>query len=209
MKDPRFAKLVLLINGLVPGGMVVWDALNGNAINPVEFAVRATGILTILFLILSLAVTPLRLAGGWNWLSNFRRMLGLFAFFYGAAHLVIFLQFQLPPGGVQALLKEMQDKPFIFAGMIALLLMLPLAWTSTAASVQRLGAKNWKRLHRLSYVSAIFGAIHGYMAFKADKQIPIVFAVVLGVLLLYRILAYWFPALKYKRSAPVRATPAA
>jgi sulfoxide reductase heme-binding subunit YedZ len=207
MKDPRFAKFVLLINGLVPMGMLLWDVLSGNPTNPVEFSVRATGILTIVFLILSLAVTPLRLVSGWNWLSNFRRMLGLFAFFYGVIHLLIFLRFQLPDGGLRSLYVEVMNRKFIFYGMAALLLMLPLAWTSTAAAVKRLGAQNWKRLHRLAYVSAILGAIHGYQAFKADKQIPTIFALALGLLLLYRILVYWFPALKYKRPAPLRASP--
>jgi sulfoxide reductase heme-binding subunit YedZ len=205
MKDPRFAKFVLFINALVPAGMLAWDVFSGNATNPVEFAVRSTGVLTILFLLLSLAVTPLRLVSGWNWLSNFRRMLGLFAFFYGVTHLLIFLQFQLP-GGFESLVDEVLSKKFIFFGMGAMLLMLPLAWTSTAAAVQKMGAKNWKRLHRLAYVAAILGAIHAYMAFKADKQIPIVFAVALGVLLLYRILVFYFPALKYKRPAPARLT---
>jgi sulfoxide reductase heme-binding subunit YedZ len=205
MKDPRFAKFVLFINALVPAGMLAWDVFAGNATNPVEFAVRTTGVLTIVFLLLSLTVTPLRLVSGWNWLSNFRRMLGLFAFFYGVTHLLIFLQFQLP-GGFQSLVDEVVGKKFILFGMAALLLMLPLAWTSTAVWVQKLGSKNWKRLHRLAYVAAILGAIHAYWAFKADKTIPTAFAAALLVLLLYRILIFYFPALKYKRPAPLRVT---
>jgi sulfoxide reductase heme-binding subunit YedZ len=141
MKDPRFAKFVLFINALVPAGMLAWDVLRKNTTNPVEFSIRVTGILTIVFLLLSLTVTPLRLVSGWNWLSHFRRMLGLFAFFYGVVHLLIFVEFQTQGGA--DFIDEVLYRKFVFFGMAALLLMLPLAWTSTAGWVKKLGAAGW------------------------------------------------------------------
>jgi len=203
MKNTEFAKLVILINSAVPLGMLGYDAVRGQlGVNPIESAVHITGMLALVFLFLSLAVTPLRLLTGKNWLSNFRRMLGLYAFFYGCVHFTTYFVFQrsLSFSGV---VEDTVKRSFILLGMTALILMVPLAITSTAASVKRLGAVNWKRLHRLAYVSAICGAIHYYMSVKADVRIPISFIIVLAVLLGYRLIGKRF---NFARAKPVRVT---
>jgi len=194
MKDTRFAKLVLLVNGLVPLALMLWDLYRKRVgANPLEFVTRTTGMLTLVFLVISLAVTPLRRTTGLNWLVRFRRMLGLFAFFYGSLHLLTyvafdrFFQFTTIPADVL-------KRPFIATGMTAFLLMLPLALTSTDKMVKRLGGKRWALLHRIVYVSGVFGVRHYYMLVKSDVRLPVTFAFVLAVLLGFRILARYYKA---------------
>src|SRR6266576_1011583 len=143
MKDTRFAKLVLLVNGLVPLVLLWWDVYRKQVgANPLEFVTRTTGMLTLVFLLISLAVTPARRITGLNWLTRFRRMLGLFAFFYGSLHLITYVAFDrffhltTVPGDVI-------KRPFIAIGMAAFFFMLPLAITSTDKMVKRLGGKRW------------------------------------------------------------------
>src|SRR5437870_12433708 len=157
MKDFRFAKLVLFINALVPLVLLLSDVWRKQVgANPLEFVTRTTGMLTIVFLLISLAVSPLRRITGANWLIKFRRMLGLFAFFYGSLHLLTYVAFdrffhlRTIPGDVV-------KRPFIAIGMTAFFLMLPLAITSTDKMVKRLGGKRWARLHRIVYLSGAFG----------------------------------------------------
>jgi sulfoxide reductase heme-binding subunit YedZ len=187
MKDPSFPKFAVLVNGCVPLALLCWDAWFHNlGAHPVAFALSTTGMVALIFLMLSLTVTPVRKLTGYNFLSHFRRMLGLFAFFYGVVHLLIYFTFdrQLNFAGA---VNDVLARPFILAGMTALLLMLPLALTSTNASIKRLGAARWKLVHRLAYVSAIAGVLHFYLLVKADISKPIAFAVVLTVLLGYRL----------------------
>src|SRR3979409_982676 len=139
IKDTRFAKIVLLVNGLVPLTLMLWDWYRKQVgANPLEFVTRTTGMLTLVFLFISLAVTPIRRITRLNWLTRFRRMLGLFAFFYGSLHLLTYVAFDrffhltTIPGDVV-------KRPFIAIGMTAFLLMLPLAITSTAKITTRLG----------------------------------------------------------------------
>lgn len=208
MKDPRFAKLVVFVNALVPLALMGWDAYWGQlGANPTEFALRTTGMLALVFLTLSLAVTPLRKLTGRNWLSHFRRMLGLYAFFYGLLHLGLYFVFDrsMSFGGVVA---DTLQRPFILLGMTALLLMVPLAATSTNSMIKRIGALWWKRLHRLAYVAAIAAVAHYYLLVKQDTRQPIAFAVVLGVLLGHRLVSRWIPT-PGKRRPPTRPTPAA
>jgi sulfoxide reductase heme-binding subunit YedZ len=204
MKDASFAKFVVLVNGSVPLGILCWDALRGQlGANPTLFAIRTTGMLTLVFLTLSLAVTPIRLVSGQNWLSNFRRMLGLYAFFYGVFHLSTYFVFDRSLN-IASTISDTLARPFIFFGMAALLLMVPLAATSTNAAIKRLGAAKWKRLHQLAYVSGICAVTHYYLLVKADTRLPIAFGITLGLLLAYRVLVKWIPALRYRRS-PARA----
>ena len=189
MKDPRFAKFVVLVNGLTPLAILCWDTATGRAgANPTENAIHTTGVLALTFLLLSLAVTPARKITGYNFLSHFRRMLGLFAFFYGVLHLGTYFVFDrsLSLGGM---LSDVASKPFILLGMAALLLMAPLAATSTNAMIKRLGANRWKWLHRLVYPAAVLAATHFWMSKKSDKSQPMAFALVLVVLLGYRLIA--------------------
>jgi sulfoxide reductase heme-binding subunit YedZ len=189
MKDPRFAKFVLLVNGLVPLGILCFDVATGNAgANPTENMIHTTGVMALVFLLLSLAVTPARRISGYNFLSHFRRMLGLFAFFYGCLHLFCYFKFdrELSFAGMIA---DVANKPFILLGMAALLLMAPLAATSTNGMIKRLGANRWKWLHRLVYPVAVLAVIHFWMSKKSDKSLPQAFALVLVVLLGYRLIA--------------------
>ena len=194
MKDTRFAKLVLLINGLVPLILLLWDVYRKQVgANPLEFVTRTTGMLMLLFLLISLAVTPLRRITGLNWLVRFRRMLGLFAFFYGSLHLLTyvafdrFLHFTTIPGDVL-------KRPFIAIGMTAFFLMLPLAITSTDKMVKRLGGKRWARLHKIVYLAGVFGVLHYYMLVKSDVRLPLTFAFVLALLLGFRIFSKYYQA---------------
>lgn len=192
MKDIRFAKLVLLVNGLVPLTLLLWDVYRKQVgANPLEFVTRTTGMLTLSFLLISLAVTPLRRITGLNWLTRFRRMLGLFAFFYGSLHLLTYVAFDrffhltTVPGDVV-------KRPFIAVGMTAFFLMLPLAVTSTDKMLKRLGGKRWTGLHRIVYLSGILGVLHYYMLVKSDVRLPVTFAFLLAVLLGFRIFAKYY-----------------
>jgi sulfoxide reductase heme-binding subunit YedZ len=189
MNDVRFNKLLLFVNGLVPLTLLGWDAANGSlGANPIEFFLRTTGILTLVFLFLTLSVTPLRKLFGLNNLIKFRRMLGLYAFFYGCVHLSTYIVFDrgLNLSGTVA---DVIQRPFIAIGMASLILMIPLAVTSTNGMVKRLGGKKWQKLHRLTYVIAIGGVIHFWMIVKSDVFYPAVFGVVLALLLGYRLFA--------------------
>jgi sulfoxide reductase heme-binding subunit YedZ len=194
MRDIRFAKLVLLVNSLVPLTLLLWDWYRKQVgANPLEFITRTTGILTLVFLLISLAVTPLRRTTGLNWLTRFRRMLGLFAFFYGSLHLMTYVAFdrffrlKTIPGDVV-------KRPFIAIGMTAFFLMVPLAITSTDKMVKRLGGKRWISLHRLVYLSGILGVLHYYMLVKSDVRMPLTFGFVLALLLGFRIFSKYYVA---------------
>lgn len=203
MKDPRFAKFVLFVNGLVPLAILIWDAYwHRLGANPISFALQTAGMLTLVFLFLSLTVTPVRKITGWNWLSHFRRTLGLYAFFYGVVHLGIYFTFDRELSFSSAVADTFKRR-FIFFGMTGLLLMVPLAATSTNGMVKRLGGKRWKRLHMLAYPAAIAGVLHYYYLVKADTTQPIAFACVLGVLFGYRLLAGRFEFLR-KKKTPMR-----
>jgi sulfoxide reductase heme-binding subunit YedZ len=204
MKDPRFVKFVVFVNSAVPLALLGWDALQHHlGANPINFALRTTGMLALVFLLLSLTVTPVRLVSGWNWLSHFRRMLGLWAFFYGCIHLSLYFGFDRE-FSFEGMVEDVAKRPFILAGMTALLLMVPLALTSTNASIKRLGSKRWKMLHRLAYVSAAAGVLHYYWLVKADIRQPVAFAIALAILLLYRVLAWRLSFLRRSRK-PVSA----
>jgi ferredoxin-NADP reductase/DMSO/TMAO reductase YedYZ heme-binding membrane subunit len=185
--DIRFAKFLVLINAGVPGVLLTWDAFHHTlGANPVNFAILTTGMLALVFLILTLLVTPLRKVTGWNWLIFSRRTFGLYAFFYALAHFSIF--FALDRSfSVSSTLNEMIKRKYLIIGSIGLLVMVPLAVTSTNAMIKSLGAKRWHLLHRLAYVAAICGVIHYYMQVKADVRQPLAFAGALVILLGYRL----------------------
>lgn len=189
--DIRFIKLLILVNGLVPLALLVWDqSHNRLGANPQNFLILTTGMMALIFLILTMAVTPARKVLGWNWAIQFRRMLGLYAFFYACLHFLCF--FSLDRGfSVSGTLAEVLKRKYIWFGMTALLVMVPLAITSTNGMIKRLGGKRWRALHRLAYVAAIAGVIHFYMQVKADVRKPLVFATVLAVLLGWRLMEYF------------------
>jgi methionine sulfoxide reductase heme-binding subunit len=201
MPDIKFAKLVVLINSAVPLSLLAWDAYNHHlGANPLEYATHTTGTLTLVFLILSLAVTPLRKMLGFPWLIQVRRILGLYAFFYGILHFLCYIwfdkSFQLGAIGEDTL-----QRPFIFLGMLSFFVMVPLAITSTNKMVKRLGGRRWNRLHKLVYLAAGAGVLHYYLLVKADTKLPIAFALILSLLLIYRILNRYFPEVTQKMPA--------
>jgi ferredoxin-NADP reductase/DMSO/TMAO reductase YedYZ heme-binding membrane subunit len=185
--DIRFVKFLILVNAAVPGMVLAWDAWHHQlGANPVNFAILTTGLMALIFLMLTMLVTPLRKITGWNWLIFSRRTFGLYAFFYAFAHFSIF--FALDRSfSVPSTLTEMVKRKYLIVGSIGLLAMVPLAVTSTNAMIKRLGAKRWRALHRLAYVAAICGVIHYFMQVKADVRQPLVFTGVLMALLGYRV----------------------
>jgi len=201
MTDVQFNKGLIYVNALVPLALLGYDAVQGQlGANPVEFFLRTTGVLTLTFLLITLSITPLRKISGANQLIKYRRVLGLFAFFYGCVHLTTYLVFDR---GVSfsGTVSDVIQRPFIAFGMIAFLLMVPLALTSTNAMVKRLGGKRWQRLHRLIYVTGILGVIHFWMIVKSDVFYPVLFGTVLAVLLGYRIYNKAKPKMVPERSA--------
>jgi sulfoxide reductase heme-binding subunit YedZ len=177
---------------LIPLGQLTLNAYRGDlGANPIETITRFTGSWSLIILIASLAVTPLRRITGKNELIKLRRMLGLFAFFYAALHfatyMVLDLYFDFP-----AIVKDVLKRPYITVGFTAFVLMIPLAATSTAGMIRRLG-KRWQQLHYLVYVSAILGVVHFYWLVKADIRRPVQYGAVLAVLLAYRLVAKWRP----------------
>jgi sulfoxide reductase heme-binding subunit YedZ len=153
--------------------------------NPVEELIHRFGIWGLNFLLITLAVTPLRRLTGKNWLLRFRRMFGLFAFFYVLMHFLTYAgldqRFSLP-----AILEDIAERPYITVGFTAFLLLIPLAATSTRAMMKRLG-RRWQKLHRLVYVIAILGVCHFYWQVKLDTMEPLIYAAILAVLLAFRI----------------------
>ena len=153
--------------------------------DPISVITLTTGHWTLRFLLIALSVTPARRITGWNWLIRFRRLLGLFAFFYGCLHLLTYLWFD-KFFHLSEIIPDIGKRPFITMGFLAWTLMLPLALTSTTASIRRLG-KRWQTLHRLIYFSATAGVIHFWWLVKKDITRPEKYAVVLALLLLFRI----------------------
>ncbi len=197
MNDVKFNKIVIFINSLVPLALLAWDALFGKiGANPIEFFLRTTGVLTLVFLFITLSVTPLRKYYGWNQLIKFRRMLGLYSFFYGFLHLITYSIFDKNLS-FSAIVGDVWERPFIAVGMISFFLLVPLAISSTNKMIKRLGGKNWQKLHRLTYVAAIGGVVHFYMIVKSDVTYPLLFGLVLAVLLGYRV---------YANNSPIQAT---
>jgi sulfoxide reductase heme-binding subunit YedZ len=183
-----WAKAGLFVLALLPLARLVWLGFtDGLGANPIEFITHSTGTWTLVGLLVTLSVTPLRKLSGWNWLLRLRRMLGLFAFFYASLHFVTYIwldQFF----DLGAVLRDVIKRPFITVGFLAFVLLIPLAATSTNAMVKRLGGKNWQRLHRLVYVIAILGVTHYWWLVKKDITQPLIYALILAALLAFRLL---------------------
>src|SRR5215813_8214471 len=188
----KFLKVLVFVACLIPLGLLGWDGYAGNlGANPIETITRSTGSWTLIFLFITLVVTPLRRLFGWNHVIKFRRMLGLFAFFYACLHFATYFwldQFF----DLRAIVKDVVKRPFITVGFTSFVLLIPLAVTSTAGMIRRLG-KRWQQLHRLIYVAAIAGVIHFYWLVKADIRRPLQYGGVLAILLGYRLFVKWTP----------------
>lgn len=183
----RTAKVIVFIVALLPLAYLAYglyaDALGAN---PVEAVEQGTGKWTLRFLIFTLMITPLRRTTGWNELIKYRRMVGLFVFFYATVHLLIY--FSLDVGfSLGDVVHDVIKHPYITMGMLAWLTLVPLAITSTRGWMRRIGGKRWARLHRLIYVTAIAASIHFLWAVKKDISEPLAYVVIFAVLLAYRL----------------------
>ena len=213
------AKPAVFLGGLGPAAWLVWAAFNGGlSVNPLSDITTTTGIWTLRFLCVTLAITPLRRLTGWNALIRFRRMIGLFAFFYGSLHFLTyvvadrFASLDFPDGIVAfstvrnlaaSVWADIAVRPFITIGFAALLCMVPLAATSTAGMIRRLGGRRWQALHRLVYASAALGVLHYWWLVKVDLRPPQRYALIVGALLLARVWWAWG-----RTVAPLRARAA-
>jgi methionine sulfoxide reductase heme-binding subunit len=200
----KWAKVFLFLLCLVPLLNIAWRAYRGDlTANPVEFLQHQTGDWTLRFLIFTLCITPFRKVLNLPELIRFRRMLGLFAFFYVCLHFLTYLgpdqSFSLA-----GMTKDVVKRPFVTVGFAAFILLIPLAITSTAGWVRRLGGKRWQALHRSIYASAILGVIHFYWLVKSDVREPLFYGVLVGILLAWR-LVNWLSRRKLPAVAPAGA----
>ena len=207
--DGRFAKRFVIACALVPAAMLAWDAWRGQlGVNGVNYAIRSTGMLGLVFLMLSLLVTPLRVVTGWNVLISVRRNLGVFGFLFIAAHFAIY--FLLDRGADLAdTASEIVARRYLWFGFGALVLMIPLALTSTDGMVSRLGPRRWKALHRLVYPAVLGGVVHYYLLVKSDVRLPLAFAVVFAGLMLFRIVRHEIGLRRELAAARARVLPPA
>lgn len=182
----KWAKVLVFLLSLVPLLVLIWRGFHNDfTANPVEFLQHQTGDWTLRFLIFTLCITPFRKVLNLPELIRFRRMLGLFAFFYVSLHFLTYLgpdqSFNLA-----GMLKDVVKRPFITVGFAAFVLLIPLAITSTAGWVRRLGGKRWQAIHRSIYLCAILGVIHYYWLVKSDVREPLFYGFLVGILLLWR-----------------------
>jgi sulfoxide reductase heme-binding subunit YedZ len=205
----KWSKVAVFALCLLPLGFFAYRALHeGLTANPVEFIQHFTGDWTLRFLLITLSVTPLRKLLNLPELIRFRRMLGLFAFFYVCLH---FLTYLGPDQSfdVAAMLKDVTKRRYIAVGFAAFLLLIPLAITSTQGWIRRLGGKRWQALHRSIYLIAILGVVHYYWLVKSDVRKPLFYAGILAVLLLWRVVTWLRKRKQTPVAARVQASPSA
>jgi sulfoxide reductase heme-binding subunit YedZ len=191
----RVFKPVVWLACLAPLAFLIYDGFTDNlTANPIEKVTNTTGIWTLRFIVATLAITPLRWLTGINQLVNYRRIIGLFAFFYGTLHFVIYVMTTFFVGGfsefdASGLVGDLTERPYIIAGFTAFVLMIPLAITSTAGWIRRMGGKKWNLLHRLIYITALAAVLHYFWKVKLDATYPIYYGIGVAILLgirLYR-----------------------
>jgi methionine sulfoxide reductase heme-binding subunit len=192
MSGQAWAKILVFAAGLYPlGRLVLFGVTGALGANPIEFITRSTGLWTLVFLCITLAITPARKLSGYNGLVRFRRMLGLFAFFYATLHFVTYIWFD-QWFDVSSMLDDIVKRPFITVGFAAFVLLIPLAATSPRAMVRRLG-RNWQRLHRAIYVIAALAILHFWWmkAGKHDLELPKIYGTIVVALLGWRVANAW------------------
>jgi methionine sulfoxide reductase heme-binding subunit len=198
----RWLKVVCFSACLAPVLCLGWKAYQQMlGANPIEVITHATGDWTLTFLLITLGITPLRKLAKLPWLIRFRRMLGLFAFFYGVLHFLTYIWLD-KFFDLDEMLADVGKRRFITAGFTAFVLLIPLAVTSTSGWIRRLGGKRWQALHRLIYLSALAGVVHYLWLVKADIRKPLEYACVLAVLMLYRVLVWIWPRVHAKTAVP-------
>jgi ferredoxin-NADP reductase/DMSO/TMAO reductase YedYZ heme-binding membrane subunit/ferredoxin len=207
MFDVPFLKRLVILNGLVPLSILAWDAWRGQlGANSVNYAIHVTGIIALLFLVFSLAITPLKAATGWNTLIAYRRALGLYGFFYAVVHMFLYVVFDRA-GNLSSTWAELISRRYLQVGLLSVILMIPLAVTSTDTMIRKLGPKRWKLLHRLTYFAIALGGLHYLLLVKADIRQPVAFLGVIGTLVVSRFgLGRWDRSLR--RQPPRRMVPA-
>ncbi len=189
----RVLKPVVWIACLAPLALLVYDGFTDNlTANPIEKVTNTTGIWTLRFIVATLAITPLRWLTGVNQLVNYRRVIGLFAFFYGTLHFVIYILTTFFVGGfsefdASGLVGDLTERPYIIAGFTAFVLMIPLAITSTQGWIRRMGGKKWNLLHKLIYITALAAVLHYFWKVKLDATYPIYYGIGVAVLLGWRV----------------------
>lgn len=202
----RLTKVAVFLACLIPLGLLAWDAYTQNlGANPVEKITHATGDWTLRFLLITLSITPVRKLLQFPNLIKFRRMLGLFAFFYGCLHFFTYVWLD-KFFNLHEMIADIEKRKFITIGLTAFTLLIPLAITSTTGWIRRLGGKRWQMLHRLIYVSAICGVIHYLWLVKADIRKPLEYGAILAVLLSYRLVVWILPKSANRNLAPLRRT---
>ena len=206
--NSRWSKPAVFLLCLVPLGLLGWRALHGGlTANPIEFITHATGDWTLRFLVITLCVTPLRKILGLPELIRFRRMLGLFAIFYACLHFTTYIWLD-KFFDLSEVWKDVAKRKYITVGFTAFVLLIPLALTSTAGMIRRLGGKRWQMLHRLIYVSAALGVVHYYWLVKSAVIKPLTYGAIVAVLLLWRLLDSISKAKQSRtRGAEQRAVP--
>jgi len=198
----KILKPIVFLAALIPLGLLAYGALRGDlGANPIETITHQTGLWTLILLLATLSITPLRRFTGINWLIQYRRMLGLFAFFYGCLHLTTYLWLD-QSFDLHAIVKDVYKRPFITAGFTGFMLMVPLALTSTRGWIRRLG-KRWQILHRLIYFSAAAGVTHFIWLVKKDIREPLIYGAILAVLLGVRVV-FWMQKSRRSTSPSVR-----
>ena len=202
--NSKWAKVVVFALALVPAaGLVVRAFTGGLGPEPVTFIQHETGDWTLLFLVFTLTITPLRKISGLPELIRFRRMLGLFAFFYVCLHFLTYFVLD-QQASLTGIWHDVAKRRYITVGFIGFVLLIPLAITSTTGWVRRLGGKRWQTLHRSIYITAICGVIHYYWLVKSDVRKPLMYGAIFGVLLLWR-LGAWIWKKSKTATAPVVA----
>jgi len=201
----RWFKPAVFLACLIPLARLGWKAYSGNlGANPIEVITHSTGDWTLIFLLITLAITPLRKLSGQLWLVRYRRMLGLFAFLYVVLHFLTYIWLD-KFFDFHAMLADVAKRRFITVGFTGFVLLIPLALTSTKGWIRRLGGKRWQALHRLIYFSAIAGVIHYFWLVKADKHKPLEYGAVLAVLLGYRVAVWARPRVIANKATSLRA----
>ena len=202
----RWLKPGVLLGALVPLLVIALAAWRGTlGANPVSEVLNQLGLLALIFLIASLAATPLKITVGWTWPVRIRRLLGLLAFFYATLHLLTYVLVDRY-GELATLGEDVVKRPFITVGMFAWLLLVPLALTSTRRSIKRLGFASWQRLHRLSYVVAPLAVLHFVWRVKKDTSEPLTYGAIVALLLVVRLYEWW-SARKQRRLRAQRPSP--
>ncbi len=192
----KILKVLTFFAGLVPLAFLAYKAeYDLLGANPIQEITHSTGKWTLIFLLVTLSITPLRRITGQPWFIRFRRMLGLFAFFYGSLHLLTYVVLD-KFFDLHEMLQDIGKRRFITVGLAAFTLLVPLAVTSTSGMIRRLGGKRWRRLHYAIYLAAALAVIHFYWEVKLDTRRPIRYGFVLAMLLLWRVAVWALPKLK-------------